>query len=65
MSDEPKKSFAEAGEQKDMSLVQEFFLMLKENKKYWMIPLVVMLLLLGLLVILGGTGAAPFIYTLF
>jgi hypothetical protein len=30
-----------------------------------MLPIIVALLLLGLLIILGGTGAAPFIYSLF
>jgi hypothetical protein len=39
--------------------------MLKQNKKYWLIPLVVILLLFGVLVILGSSAAAPFIYTLF
>ena len=39
--------------------------MLKHNKKYWMAPLIILMLLLGLLIILGGTSAAPFIYTLF
>ena len=35
-----------------------------ENKAWWIIPVVLMLLLLGI-VIIGGQGAAPFIYTLF
>jgi hypothetical protein len=35
------------------------------NKKWWLAPIIVVLLGLGLLVILGGTAAAPFIYTLF
>ena len=47
------------------SLAREFWLLLKENKKWWLIPIVVMLLLLSGLVFLGGTSAAPFIYTLF
>lgn len=49
----------------ELSLFQEFVQMLKYNKKYWMIPLVFMLLGFGVLLILGSTGAAPFIYTLF
>jgi hypothetical protein len=36
-----------------------------DNKAWWMLPIVVMLGLIGLLVALGSTGAAPFIYTLF
>jgi hypothetical protein len=39
--------------------------MLKHNKKFWLIPLLVALLLVGVVVMLGGTAAAPFIYTLF
>ena len=35
------------------------------NKKWWLAPIIVVLLGLGLLVVLGGTAAAPFIYTLF
>ena len=38
---------------------------LLHNKKWWLTPIIVVLLLVGVLVILGGTGAAPFIYTLF
>ena len=43
----------------------EFALFLRENKKWWLGPIVVALLLLGLLAALGGSAAAPFIYTLF
>jgi len=32
---------------------------------WWMLPILVLLLLLGLLVLLSGTGIAPFIYTMF
>jgi hypothetical protein len=35
------------------------------NKKWWLTPIIAVLMLAGLLVVLGGTGAAPFIYTLF
>jgi hypothetical protein len=35
------------------------------NKKWWLTPVIVLLLLLGVLVVLGTSGAAPFIYTLF
>ena len=46
-------------------LVAEFWAFLKDNKKWWLAPIVVSVLLLGALVLLGGTAAAPFIYTLF
>jgi len=48
-----------------MSLVREFLVFLGENKKYWLLPIILVLLALGLLIILGGSSAAPFIYTLF
>ena len=45
--------------------VQEFLDFLRQNGKWWLAPVIIALLLLGLLVIVGGTAAAPFIYTLF
>ena len=39
--------------------------MLKQNKKYWLIPLLIILLLFGALIALGSSAAAPFVYTLF
>jgi hypothetical protein len=38
---------------------------LMHNKKWWLVPVIAVLVLLGALVILGGTAIAPFIYTLF
>lgn len=55
---------AQAGGGRD-NLVSEFTAFLKENKKWWLAPILVAILGLGLLVLLGGTAAAPFIYTLF
>jgi hypothetical protein len=50
---------------KRMGIVKEFLLFCKENQAYWIVPIVIVLLLLAVLVVLGSTGAAPFIYTLF
>ncbi len=47
------------------SLIGEFWDFLKHNKKWWLLPIVMVLLLLGVLILLSGTAAAPFIYTLF
>lgn len=44
---------------------QEFWIFLKENKKWWLLPILLAFLLMGVLLLAGGTGAAPFIYTLF
>jgi len=65
MSEEKKSEFEQAGAEQNTSLVSEFFQMLKQNKKYWMIPLILVLLGFGVLIFLGGTAAAPFIYQLF
>jgi hypothetical protein len=66
MSEEkPESEFEQAGRQKQLSLTQEFALFIIENKKWWMIPIFLVIGLVGLVVLLGSTGAAPFIYTIF
>jgi len=58
--------FARLAEQvSQQSLLSEFWGFLKTNKKWWLTPIVLMLLGLGGLLVLSGTAAAPFIYTLF
>lgn len=47
------------------SVVGELWQFLRYNKKYWLLPILAVLGMFGLLVLLAGTGAAPFIYTLF
>lgn len=47
------------------SLFSEFGAFLKENKKWWLVPILVVFLLLSVLIVLGSTSAAPFIYSLF
>ncbi len=63
----PKQSEFErlADKQQDVSLLAEFWQFVCENKKWWMIPILAMFLLLGAILLLSGTAAAPFIYTLF
>jgi hypothetical protein len=46
-------------------IIWEFVGFLLHNKKWWLTPIILVLLFLGLLLVVGGTGAAPFIYTLF
>jgi Family of unknown function (DUF5989) len=49
-----------------MSFLREFIAFLRVRKKYWLMPVfVVMFLLGGLLVLTKGSAIAPFIYTLF
>ncbi len=64
-SHEGMNEFERLGEDDQLSLVSEFILFIKENKAWWMIPIVLVLGLVGILVVLSSTGAAPFIYTLF
>ena len=48
------------------SIVRELLLFLWHKKLWWLIPIVLMLIILGLFMILGGSsGIAPFIYSLF
>jgi len=62
---EEDEEFLARASGKQAGLVAELFGFLKANKKWWLAPIIVAILLLGLLVVLGGTVAAPFIYTLF
>ena len=49
-----------------LSLMREFTLFLRENKKLWLLPIVLTMVLLGaLLVFAQGSALAPFIYTIF
>ncbi len=59
------KEFEAGLKQARTGLVIEFWDFLKHNKKRWLAPILISLLGLGLLVLLGGSAAAPFIYTLF
>ena len=58
-----KQSFSEI-EYKG-SAAREFLELIIRNKKYWMFPLLLIILILAFLIIFGETVATPFIYTLF
>ena len=47
------------------SLLSEFGAFLKQNKKWWLLPILVIFVCFAVLIVLGSTAAAPFIYTLF
>lgn len=49
-----------------MGLLKEFWEFLKVRKRYWLLPIVLILMLLGAIIVLSESSAvAPFIYTLF
>jgi hypothetical protein len=49
-----------------MDFIREFFEFLKVRKKYWLLPIILVLVIFGGLIILAqGSAVAPFIYTIF
>ncbi len=49
-----------------MEFLKDMWGFLKERKKFWLLPLIIILLVFGILIVLtSGTAIAPFIYTLF
>ena len=57
--------FQQIASGKQVSIVREFWDFLKHNKKWWLTPIILSLLLIALIAITASSGAAPFIYTLF
>jgi hypothetical protein len=65
-SSKPASDFEKAAaESHGESLASEFWSFLAQNKKWWLLPIVIVMLVLGALFLLSGTAATPFIYTLF
>ncbi len=62
---ESDDDFAAQAAENRTGIATEFWDFLKENKKWWLAPIIISILGLSALVMLGGTAAAPFIYTLF
>ena len=62
---EGDKSFEDLAGTKRSGLLAEFWEFLKHNKKWWLLPILIVIGVLGLLVFLAGTGLAPFLYPLF
>ncbi len=49
-----------------MNFLKDLWQFMRERKKFWLAPLIIVLLLLGILIVFGGSSAlAPFVYTLF
>jgi len=50
----------------NMSFLKDLWAFMKARKKFWLLPIILIMLLLGTLIVLGqGSAIAPFIYTLF
>lgn len=50
----------------DMDFLKDLWGFLKVRKKFWLLPIILVLLLFGVLIVLtGGSAIAPFIYTVF
>jgi hypothetical protein len=64
-SNPEQRSFEQQADERAPGIVREFWDFLRFNKKWWLTPIVVIMLLFGALILMSGTAAAPFIYTLF
>jgi membrane-bound ClpP family serine protease len=62
--DEPNNLERLANE-KQPGIAAEFYEFLRDNKKWWLMPILILIGAFGILVALASTGAAPFIYTMF
>lgn len=66
MSEHPVNEFERLGATESAGgILGEFWSFLCHNKKWWLLPILLVLLLFGLLIVASGSGVAPFIYTLF
>ena len=66
MSEEKKSEFEKAAAEGGREgFLAETWAFMKENKKWWLLPILLVVGLVGLLTIFASSGAAPFIYTLF
>jgi hypothetical protein len=60
-----RTEFEQLNTQPSNSIVKEFWQFIMENKAWWMIPIMAVLGIFGVLIVLAGTGLAPFIYPFF
>lgn len=63
--EEHKTEFEQLSQQRRLGLVAEFIDFLKHNKKWWLLPILLALVILGLVALLSSSAVAPFIYPLF
>jgi hypothetical protein len=58
------RNFEQQAEARSPGFFSELLAYLKHNRKWWLVPIILVLLLMGLLVAVGGSSLAPFIYAL-
>lgn len=59
------RDFSEIAKEKRPSLLSEFWCFIKYNKKWWLLPILIVLILLAVFALLSGKAIAPFIYPFF
>jgi hypothetical protein len=65
MADANENEFARQAREAPKGPAAQFLSFVLHNKKWWLTPILVILVLVGILAVLGGSGVAPFIYSLF
>jgi hypothetical protein len=65
MSEPTPNDFEKVAESEQVGLVAEFWDFARKTKKWWLLPLLLVFVLIGAMLLLSGSAAAPFIYTLF
>jgi hypothetical protein len=65
LPDTDHEAFSKRAAEKRRGPMAEFLSFVLHNKKWWLTPIIIVLALVAVLVVLGGTGMAPFIYSLF
>jgi hypothetical protein len=65
MARETASEFERAAGERGQGLAGEMIAFMGQHKKWWLLPIFMVMLLMGVLAIVGSSAAAPFIYTLF
>lgn len=61
----PATQLEAAATARERGAIRDLLAFMGENKKWWLLPILIVLALIGALLLLAGTGAAPFLYPLF
>jgi len=65
MSNEEIETLDDVSIEESSSIVGEFLSFLGENKKFWLIPVLLVISIIGILAVAAGSSLSPFIYALF